>query len=241
VEVVHHDELMPPAHLPTFNSFAIVGHLHKIAGLSQRFVYVEDDRFFGAPVVRADLFDAQRRPRVFLERRHVMAPDRRDDARLSPWNRALAFSNQLLDTRYGIRRRRTVGHAPLAVDIESWQRMIDTWAEAFDRTAASRFRATGNVAPEHLYPHFLIEEGAGVEVPASDARRDVAYHPLNNVTLYQRVSLARLAGRRPKFVCMNDNYGESPNPRAVSVVRRFLERQFPDPSRFEIAAAATPR
>ena len=233
VQIVHHDEFIPAAMLPTFNSFAIVSHLHRITGLSRRFVYVEDDCLFGASVDVLDLFDAGGRPRVFLKRRHAVAPHRRDDGRLSPWNRALACSNHLLDARYGVKRRRTVNHAPLPVDLESWRRMIDIWPEAFDRTATSRFRATGNVAPEHLYPHFLLEEGSGVEVDAATSLRHAAYHPLNNVPLYQRVNLARVRVQRPRFCCMNDNYGHDPNPRAVKIVRDFLNRMFPAPARFE--------
>ena len=227
---------MPAAHLPTFNSFAIATHLHRIAGLSRRFVYVEDDRLFGAPIHRADLFDPAGRPQVMLERRHTMPPDRRDAAGLSPWNRALAYSNHLLDARYGARRRRTVGHAPLAIEIDSWRRMIAAWPDAFERTSASRFRATGNVAPEHLYPHFLLEEGDGVESAGA-----VGYHPLNNVTVHQRLNLARLRVQRPKFICMNDNYGETPNERSVAVVRRFLDQWFPAPSRFEIKGHTSSR
>lgn len=237
VRLVHHDEFMPAAILPTFNSFAIVSHLHRIDGLSRRFVYVEDDCVFGAPVRPIDLFDADGRPRVFLKLRHAIAPDRRDDARLSPWNRALACSNHLLNARYGAKRRRTVGHAPLPVDLASWRRMIDIWPEAFDRTSTSRFRATGNVAPEHLYPHVLLEEGGGVEVDPATSLRHAAYHQLNNVPIYQRVSLARLRVQRPRFCCMNDNYGHEPNPRAVSVVRDFLDRHLPAPSRFEAGAS----
>ena len=60
-----------------------------------------------------------------------------------------------------------------------------------------------------------------------------AYHPLNNVFLHQRLNLARLSWQRPTFLCMNDNFGERPNPRVVALVRDTLERWFPTPSRFE--------
>jgi stealth protein CR2/Stealth-like protein len=233
VRVVHHDEFIPAERLPTFNSFAIVSQLHLVADISRRFVYVEDDRLFGAPVAPGDIFDGAGRPRVMFQRRHTIAPARLDDVRLSPWNRALAYSNHLLDERYGTKRRRTVNHSPLPIDVESWRAMIAAWPDAFAHTASSRFRATGNVAPEHLYPHFVVEEGRGVVVDGHAAPSS-AYHPLNNVTLYQRAGFARLTWRPPMFICLNDNYGARPNPRAVAVARAFLNRMFPTPSRFEI-------
>jgi hypothetical protein len=231
VRVVHHDEFMPPQMLPTFNSFAIVSQLHRLPGLSERFLYVEDDRLFGRPVAQTDLFDDRRRPVVYLKRRHTIPPERRHDTRLSPWNRALAYSNHLLNERYGAKRRPTVSHAPLPIEVESWRAMIDAWPEAFAHTAASPFRDTGNVAPEHLYPHFLLEEGRAR--PAT-ARRRTAYHPLNNVTLLQRASFARLRLLQPTFICMNDNYGERPSPRSVAIARAYLRRWLPAPSRFEL-------
>ena len=233
VRLVHHDEFMPASDVPTFNSFAIVANLHRIDALSPRFVYIEDDQLLGAAVQPRDLFDDDGRPRVMLKSRATPATAHRFDERLSPWNRALAYSNQLLDERYGAKPRRMVSHAPLAIDVESWRRMIDTWPDAFARTSASRFRATGNVAPEHLYPHFLLEERRGVAVPRLDAHRQAAYHPLNNVMAIQRASLLRLRLQRAKFFCMNDNFGAHPNPRVVTLVRSTLERWFPAPSRFE--------
>jgi hypothetical protein len=233
VQVVHHDQFMAAGTLPTFNSFAIVSQLHLVPGLSRRFVYIEDDRLFGAPVTPDDLFAPDGRPLVYLERRHAIAPRQRDDVKQSPWNRALAYSNHLLNAKYGTRRRPTVSHAPLPVDLESWRAMAAAWPEAFARTAASPFRDTGNVAPEHLYPHYLLEERRGVPAGRAAVFMRTAYHPLNNIMTVQRASLARLRLQRPMFVCMNDNYGDSPSPRAVALARAFLDDWLPGPSRFE--------
>lgn len=233
VRVIHHDMFMPGDILPTFNSFAIVSHLDRLPDVSRRFVYIEDDRMFLAPIEPGDLFDESGRPRVVFERRHAVAPGRADDATLSPWNRALARSNQLLDQRYGRKRRPTIGHVPLAVDVEGWRAMRAAWPEAFAQTAASRFRATGNVAPEHLYPHFMVAEGRAVTFSPRARLAQTAYHPLNNVRIHQHFNLARLSWQRPKFLCMNDNFGAHPNPRVVALVRQTLERWFPTPSRFE--------
>lgn len=52
VTIVPHSAIFPnPSHLPTFSSPAIEANLHRIPGLSKRFVYLNDDTFFGAPVV----------------------------------------------------------------------------------------------------------------------------------------------------------------------------------------------
>jgi hypothetical protein len=235
VTLVHHDELMPAAQLPTFNSFAIVSNLHRLPGLSRRFIYVEDDRLFGQAVEHADFFDAAGRIRVHEAIRGTPGAGAGEAANTSPWNLALAYSNALLDERFGPRPRRQLKFAPLAVDRESWGEMIEAWPEAFARTAASRFRAGGNVAPEHLYPYFLLETGRAVRVPRLTMLRHAWYQPLNNVAPMQAAGMARLRWFAPKFACLNDNFGARPAPGVVSAVKRALERWFPAPSRFEIA------
>lgn len=234
VQVVHHDEFMPREHLPTFNSFAIVANLHRLPGLARRFVYVEDDRVFGRPVTPLDFFDATGRTFVYEALRGTAGADKQDAQAVSPWNLALAQSNALLDARFGVRPRRQLKFAPLAVDRDSWGQMIDAWPEAFARTSASRFRAAGNVAPEHLYPYFLLETGRAVPVTRSTMLRHAWYQPLNNVSSLQRFGMARLRWCAPKFACLNDNFGARPNSRAVAVVKRSLERWFAAPSRFEV-------
>lgn len=237
VRIVHHDEFMPAQHLPTFSSFAIVANLHRLPGLSRRFVYVEDDRLFGRDVTPADFFTDEG-VLVYEALRGTPAGDRQATKDASPWNLALAYSNALLDARFGRKRRPQLKFAPLAVDRRSWCEMIDTWPEAFARTSGSRFRAPATVAPEHLYPHFMLETGRGLRVARTTMVRHAWYQPLNNVATLQRAGLARLRWLAPKFACLNDNFGAHPRSAAVSVVRRELDRWFPAPSPFEVPDAS---
>lgn len=48
--------LLKKEYCPTQNSFAVQAVIHKIEGLSERFVLVEDDIFFTRPVTKAELF-----------------------------------------------------------------------------------------------------------------------------------------------------------------------------------------
>jgi hypothetical protein len=233
LHLVHHDEIFEPRHLPTFNSFAIVASLHRIPGLARRFVYLEDDRLLGRDVSPSDFAAADGRIRVWAKLGGTPAGARSEDARLSPWNLALARSNRLLDERYGRARRSSVKEFPLFVDLASFAELERQWKGEIAHTLASRFRAMGDVAPEHLYPHFLLEESRAVRVPPWRVYRDVSYLGLGNSPLATRLGLAWLRWRRPKLYCLNDNFGESPNPRVVRLVRRFLEASYPEPSRFE--------
>lgn len=233
VRLVHHDEFMPAGDLPTFNSFAIAANLHRIPGLARRFLYLNDDLLFGAPVIPDDVVDRGGRALVYEKLGHTPAARRRDDPSLSPWNLALACSNALLDEKFGARSRRYVSHVPTAVELESWHEMLASWPEVFARTSASRFRAAGNVPPAYLYSHFLLDTGRAVRVPFATVYRQAAYHPVRNVPFIERIGLARIRRQQPKFFCLNDGFGARPNPRVVGTVTRFLDDWFPEPSRFE--------
>lgn len=53
---VDHKDYMPQRYLPTFSSHAIELNLHRIKGLSEHFVYFNDDEFIIKPVKKDDFF-----------------------------------------------------------------------------------------------------------------------------------------------------------------------------------------
>lgn len=48
--LVKHSDFIPSEFLPTFNSHTIEAYIHRIEGLSEQFVYFNDDSFLNAPV-----------------------------------------------------------------------------------------------------------------------------------------------------------------------------------------------
>ena len=56
VRIITHDEFMPKDHLPTFSSSAIESDMWRINGLSERFIYGNDDFFPLKPLTEDDFF-----------------------------------------------------------------------------------------------------------------------------------------------------------------------------------------
>ncbi len=56
LKIINHADFIPEEYLPTFNSNVIEMFLHKIEGLSDTFVYFNDDMFITAPVKETDFF-----------------------------------------------------------------------------------------------------------------------------------------------------------------------------------------
>lgn len=67
IKIVTHAEIFTnQSHLPTFSSPAIESHLHKIPGLSKKFIYLNDDVMFGAEVWPDDFYTHAKGQKVFL-------------------------------------------------------------------------------------------------------------------------------------------------------------------------------
>eukprot|EP00754_Rhynchopus_humris_P014812 Rhum_TRINITY_DN14409_c8_g2::Rhum_TRINITY_DN14409_c8_g2_i1::g.88349::m.88349/K08239/GNPTAB; UDP-N-acetylglucosamine-lysosomal-enzyme len=64
--VPHHDLYTNLTHLPVFASPSIECHLHRIPGLSERFIYMNDDVFFGKTIHPEDFYSDLVGHRIFL-------------------------------------------------------------------------------------------------------------------------------------------------------------------------------
>ncbi len=56
LNIVKHEDFIPNKYLPTFSSHSIELNLHRIEGLSEQFVYFNDDMFLTAPTIKTDFF-----------------------------------------------------------------------------------------------------------------------------------------------------------------------------------------
>lgn len=56
LHIVRHEEFIPSEYLPTFSSHAIEMNIHRIPGLSEQFVYFNDDMFLLRPFNQTDFF-----------------------------------------------------------------------------------------------------------------------------------------------------------------------------------------
>ncbi|XP_033989187.1 N-acetylglucosamine-1-phosphotransferase subunits alpha/beta isoform X2 [Trematomus bernacchii] len=64
--VTHQDIFQNHSHLPTFSSPAIETHIHRISGLSQKFIYLNDDVMFGKDVWPDDFYSHSKGQKVYL-------------------------------------------------------------------------------------------------------------------------------------------------------------------------------
>ena len=67
IKIVTHEELfVNKSHLPTYSSPAIETHIHRIKGLSKKFIYMNDDVFFGDFVWPDDFYTHAKGQKLYL-------------------------------------------------------------------------------------------------------------------------------------------------------------------------------
>lgn len=222
VRVVSHKELFADrGRLPTFNSHAIESQLHQLDGLSEQFVYFNDDVFVGRPLSPLKFFQPNGLSKLFpskgkVDPGPVSAEDLASTA-AGKNNRALLARDFDRHLTYKMK------HVPHPLRRDVLAEMTARYAEELDRTAGNRFRDASDVSlVSSAYHYYALAtdravldriSSAYVSLAAPDAKRQ----------------LAQLLSRRELDVfCVNDEEG-TPQQRLARqrMLRDFLSAYFP--------------
>ena len=112
VTVVDHSDILDPAILPTYNSHAIETALHRIPGLSEQFLYFNDDVIVGRPLRPEKFFASNGSSRMFLSRAVIPAgPATIDDP---PHLAARRHTQRVLASLVGREANQLFKHTPHA-------------------------------------------------------------------------------------------------------------------------------
>ncbi len=235
ISIVPHSEIFrePDSSLPTFNSHAIESNLHRIPGLSEHFVYLNDDMLFCDFVSKNDLFSCQGNPHIFLNNdRHFdfAAPD----LTISPFQNAGRNTALTIFSEFGKVPRRKVRHAPY-VNLKSVLEDIENkHYELLLRTESSRFRSHTDVSlAASLGPYWALASGIAVESALETSTIQLSER------LDMSMALIRLLVFQDRqFLCINESTREEPHiqVRIDAEVKHFLERYFPVASEFEVSS-----
>jgi hypothetical protein len=226
--VVDHGQIFEDAgHLPTFNSHAIESQLHRIPGLSEHYLYFNDDVHLGQRVSPELFFLSNGIPRFFPSRHQLeLGPPTDHDP---PVMAAGKNGRDLLANRYGRVVTQKMKHVPHAARRSTVDELERVFPEAFRRTAAARFRSPTDVSvASALIHHYGYLEGRAVPADLRYRYVDLTAPDLPNI-------LERLQRERMLQVfCINDTTG-TPEQLAARgpLLAEFLARYFPEPSPYE--------
>ncbi|MBT3154360.1 Stealth CR1 domain-containing protein, partial [Streptomyces sp. CHD11] len=229
VTVVDHKDIFPEGVLPVFNSHAIETRLHHIPGLSDHYLYFNDDVFVGRPVTPQHFFYGNGIARIPVSPYQigVGAPHPMASA---PNSAGRNVRGHLLKT-FGRSITYKFLHTPHPQLRDVMNDLERDYPEAMAQTMRSKFRSIDDVAPATSFHHHMAML-TGRAVPEKFRYR---YVDVGKPHMEKRME--DLKERRGyDFFCLNDVDTE-PNRREYvrAYVRDFLDWYFPCPSSFERA------
>ncbi|MFF5218923.1 stealth family protein [Micromonospora sp. NPDC000442] len=229
ITVVSHAELFADlGGLSSFNSHAIESRLHRIEGLAEHFLYLNDDVFLGRPLLPTHFFHANGIAKFFLSPAQFGLGEAKPTD--PPVNAAGKNNRRHIQRQFGVTITQKMKHTPFALR-RSIMHQIEAVLQAdVTATAQHRFRHHEDLS----IPSSLHQYWAYLTAQAVPADIEYEYADLGHPSTPAR--LAELLARRHRDVfCLNDTDSD---PRALAEQERmladFLPRYLPFPAPFEL-------
>lgn len=243
---VKHQDFIPKQYLPTFSSRVIEINLHRIKGLSEHFVFFNDDMFIVSPL-KPSVFFVKGLPRDVAVRNipmlYQVGHANLNDINII--NREFNFYSQFkkniwkwLNYRYGIHCLRSLLFLPFAeftgaknchvanAFLKSiFETVWDKYWEELDKTCHNRFRSNSDVN-QWLFKYWQIVSG-------SFYPQWINYGITYGINETSRIQ-ADLTTRRKKLICLQDVEGISDIRRLKEEVISIFQQRFPEKSSFEL-------
>ena len=249
LRVVRHEEYIPSAYLPTFNSNVIELNLHRIEDLRERFVLFNDDMFLLKPTRPQDFF---RRGLPCDEMvQNALAPTvKRNEFTITNFNNMGLindhFSKRVVmrdlwksfNPRYGLGNLRTLmllmwprfsgfynPHTPVSHLKSTFETVWEEEPEILDAACRNKFRNKADVS------HWLVRYWnlcTGRFAPRS-TKFGVVYDMSHSVDK----ACACVRHHSKTSVCINDSVHEFDFPATRKCVRDAFEEILPTPCAFE--------
>jgi hypothetical protein len=221
--IIDHREFLPPSSLPTFNSHAIVAGLHHIEGLSDHFLVMNDDVFFGKPVGPDRFFLSNGTAKFFISSTPLPSDPQTDH------DFARVATVDLIERLTGRRPTNVFQHTPVAFNRSLLEALEKELPSQFRDTVDSPFRSSADLVVEYL--HHYVGYQRRLTIPAS-----IRYGYFGFGTPRGMAALEAYAGSEPAEVfCVNDlSTDETDLVGARSALRSILSSQFPNQASWEI-------
>lgn len=219
VEIIDHSVIFPiQSHLPVFNSNAIECWLNRIPGLSEHFVYFNDDVMFGSRMGFEDLFDMNNEPIKFIQQYSVS-----EDNDKSPFIVSVKRARDCIRKRFNIEPPSSA-HFMRALTKSDFTECQKLFANNFIDTSKSKFRNFTDTWIVHLLDIYSIaKKRCSVELI------DGGFVSITDNIPFNLLQIKNALGK--KAMCIND---DSQTGYGVKSVMDVLSAYFPNKAPWEM-------
>lgn len=223
--VDHRDIFEDMDDLPTFNSHAIETQLHHIEGLSEHFLYFNDDMMLGAEVTPQTFFHANGLTNFFQSPANVpQGPPGKEDV---PVTVAGKNNREALEKRFGNSLTQKMKHAPYALRRSILSEIEKEFSSEYATTASNQVRSFDDISvASSLYHYYAFQTGRSVP-----SKIKYVYVDLGKPDAARALGLLALL-RDTQAFCLNSTT-ETEHEVSHEDLHAFLEAYFPLPSKFE--------
>ena len=219
VNLVDHRDILPADGLPVFNSHAIETSLHTIDGLSEQFLYFNDDFFLGRPVRPEAFFSPAGLNAVFFSPMTIGLSDLPD---APPYLKAAWNNRNLLHGKFGAVTTHNLAHAPYPHRVSVLRSLLQEFPDVMAATARSPFRNDTDVSTLSSFAqHYGLLTGASYVGEA-----DLSFVNLANADVDRQLELAMR--RDQDFICLGDHHDHALRAEALArLLGEFYREYFP--------------
>lgn len=223
LHIVRHEDYIPKEFLPVFNSNVIEIHMHRIEGLSEKFVYFNDDMFPIRTLQPEDFF-RQGKPcdmlafqpvvanpvnpvmsHLFLNNTLVLAKyfKKRENVKKHPGNYfkigypPLYFFYNILEMAFPLYTGFYTVHGPSPFCKSTFQEIWEKEGKLLTEMSSHRFRSGDDVTP-YLFREWQKLSG---NFHARNLMRDFRYF---NISEDNRALVHTIEKQKYKLICIND-------------------------------------
>lgn len=228
VRIVDHTEIMPAECLPCFNSNLIEHFLDKIPGLSEHFLYANDDMYINQPVSHDTFFAADGLPILYMNRKPfrklgLFLRDKVLGKPISMYLRFIKNAAELVEKRYGTYYGCKPHH-----NIDAYIKSTITFT---NQLFAKEFQP---MLHDHIRSAEDIQRCVYTYVALAEKKGHLHYVSQNlsfRLHIDDHSHYRKFEQKNPVFFCMNDSEFANDADRTLAI--RFLEQLFPAKSEFE--------
>ncbi len=228
IRVVDHTEIMPEVCLPCFNATVIEHFLWNIPGLSEHFLFANDDMLINRSLSPSFFFADDGLPVIRLNhsglRNFYLAFKKKFlGIKFKNYVQIVYNAAKLVETKYGVFYGCKTHHNIDAYLKSDYQRIEEMFKEEIEPTLGNHVRSENDIQ-RSLYAYVAMAEKRCHPVYV-DRKTSFRFH-IQNMKHYNM-----LEEYNPMLFCMNDSeYATDDDRRKVT---EFLKRRFPDKSEFE--------
>lgn len=232
VQIVDHTEIMPKESLPCYNSALIEHFLHNIPGLSEHFLYGNDDMLINQPVTPETFFAQDQYPYEYMFRKRFRKQGlfltfllrekilkKRVNLNVQAVHNAATLVEKHYGTYYGCKPHHNID----AYTKSSFEFVNNEFRNEINAMRLHHLRSAEDIQ-RCIYSFVNIARGKGHLRYVTNKH---SFHlQISNHDQYKQLEMCN-----PVFFCVNDSEHSNNDDRKICI--DYLENRFPNKSQYE--------